>query len=400
MLLRMISRVAAACLLLVIPSLSVAQSDTTVARELARGVTYRRFVDNTGPFAVSVVRLNLRDPAIELRHVRANDQLRTREKPTAMAARLRSGGVNVLAVVNADFFNVQTGENENNQVIGGEWWKGLKNTDSPFDTYDNAHIQFGVDARGRPLMDRFLFDGRAWARGVETPIMTMNFDQRGNPEGVALYTSRFGPTTPRDTTRQTAEAAMSPVGRSGDTLLFVRRGAVSASSGSSIPTNGAVLAAYGAGSRLKEVQSMADGDTVKIVLATLPRVSPATPSLVIGGWPRILRGGQNVAAESPVLEGTISRNAEARHPRTAVGFSRDSTTLFLVTVDGRQEKSVGMTLVELARLMLKLGAWDAMNFDGGGSTAMVIDGAVVNVPSDPAGEREVGNALVLIRKTP
>jgi hypothetical protein len=68
---------------------------------------------------------------------------------------------------------------------------------------------------------------------------------------------------------------------------------------------------------------------------------------------------------------------------------------FLLVVDGRSQKSVGMTLVELAALMRRLGAWQAMNFDGGGSTTMIIDGAIVNAPSDATGEREVGNALLV-----
>jgi exopolysaccharide biosynthesis protein len=104
-----------------------------------------------------------------------------------------------------------------------------------------------------------------------------------------------------------------------------------------------------------------------------------------------------VAGDAATIEGTISRNAETRHPRTAVGFSRDSTTLLLVVVDGRSSASVGMTLGELADLMRRLGAWQALNFDGGGSTTMVIGGAVVNVPSDATGEREVGNALLVVR---
>ena len=58
-----------------------------------------------------------------------------------------------------------------------------------------------------------------------------------------------------------------------------------------------------------------------------------------------------------------------------------------------------MTLVELAEQMRRLGAWQALNFDGGGSTTMVIDGAVVNTPSDATGERTVGNALLVLRKT-
>src|SRR5262249_23693125 len=136
-----------------------------------------------------------------------------------------------------------------------------------------------------------------------------------------------------------------------------------------------------------------------VLLAASPRpANGPVPSLLVGGWPRIVRGGVNVAADAPVVEGTISRNAEARHPRSSVGFSRDSPAPLLLTGDGRQEKSVGMTLVELAAMMLRLGAWDAMNFDGGGSTTMVVSGAQVNISSDPAGEREVGNTFVVVKR--
>ncbi|MEP6493871.1 MAG: phosphodiester glycosidase family protein [bacterium] len=383
-----------------LPALARAQSgDTVAARELAPGVSYRQFVDKRGPFVGHLVRVDLRRSDIELRAARAHDQLRTRERTTEMVRRASTGGVTVLAAVNSDFFDLKTGENENNQVIAGEWWKGLKVTDSPYDTYDNVHVQFGIDAARKPFMDRFILDANAWSRGVATPIISVNFNPAGNPEGTALFTARFGATTPRDTARQTAEASLVAAGRRGDTLLYLRRGAVSPASGSAIPSDGAVLAAYGAGDRTKEVLAMADGDTVRVRLTTLPRVrNGAAPALLIGGWPRILRDGENVAADAPTVEGTISRNAEAKHPRTAVGFSRDSTTLILLTIDGRQEKSVGMTLVELANTMRQLGAWQAMNFDGGGSTTMVIDGRVVNAPSDATGEREVGNALLVIKK--
>jgi len=368
------------------------------AKSLAPGVTYQHWVDSTGPFVIYLVTVDLRRADIELRHARAKDALRGREKPSEMIKRAAAGGSTVLAAINADFFNLATGENENNQVIAGEWWKGLKVTDSPYDTYDNAHIQFGIDAARRPFMDRYLLDAKAIARGVGTPIVTLNFNPSGNPEGTAFYTSRYGARTPRDTTRQTAEAVLLAAGRRDDTLLYVRRGPVSRSSGSAIPTNGAVLAAYGPGSRLREVQAMADGDTIRVVLTTLPRTGLGAPTILLGGWPRILRDGQDVAVDAPTVEGTISRNAETRHPRSAIGFSRDSSTLFLLVVDGRTQRSVGMTLVELAALMRRVGAWQAMNFDGGGSSTMIVQGAVVNVPSDSTGERDVGNALLVVKR--
>ena len=373
--------------------------DTVSGRDLAPGIAYRQFVDKTGPWVMHLVRVNLRRAGVEIRHVRARDQLKGRERTSDMARRVTASGANVIAAVNADFFSLATGENENNQVIGGEWWKGLKVTDSPYDTFDNTHAQFGMDGTGRPMLDRFVLDGSAWSRGVLTPILATNFNPSGVPEGTALYTSRYGASTPRDTARQTAEAALIASGRSGDTMFYVRRGAVSTTSGSAIPADGAVFAAYGNGLRLKEVQAMADGDTVRVLLATQPRMPRgATPATLIGGWPRILRDGRDISPDAAGVEGTISRNAEMRHPRTAVGFSRDSATLYLLTVDGRSTASVGMTLTELAGIMRRLGAWQALNFDGGGSTTMVVEGVVMNKPSDPAGEREVGNAVMVVRK--
>jgi hypothetical protein len=113
----------------------------------------------------------------------------------------------------------------------------------------------------------------------------------------------------------------------------------------------------------------------------------------LGGFPLLLRIGQNVLAEQP---GVRPDFGERRHPRSAIGFTGDAT--LLVVVDGRQAPySDGMTLAELADLMQRLGARDALNFDGGGSTALVVRGATVNRPSDQSGERPVGNALVLER---
>lgn len=377
--------------------LSAQKGDTLTRRDLAAGVEYLQFADKTGPWRVNLVRVNMRVATVEFQHARAGDSLRGREKPTDMVKRAAAAGATVLAALNADFFDLRSGENENNQVVASEWWKGLKITESPFDTYDNAHVQFGIDRDRHLLMDRFILDGKFWARGVMTPIVTVNAVTSGNIEGTTLFTSRYGASTPVDTVRKPSEMVLVAAGIRADTQLFVRRGSLSATAGTPIPAQGAVLSAYGP--RTTALQSTSDGDTIKVLLGTIPRIQHgAKPALLIGGWPRILQDGASVAAEAATIEGTISRNAEVRHPRSAIGFSRDSSRVYLLTVDGRAESSVGITLIELAALMRKLGAWQAMNFDGGGSTTMVIDGRVANVPSDPSGERVVGNALLLVKR--
>jgi exopolysaccharide biosynthesis protein len=83
-----------------------------------------------------------------------------------------------------------------------------------------------------------------------------------------------------------------------------------------------------------------------------------------------------------------------------VGFDRDSTKLYLCVVDGRQEKSIGMSFGEMADFLLSMGVWNAVNFDGGGSTTMVIRGKIVNSPSDKTGERPVANSFQVVNLGP
>lgn len=126
---------------------------------------------------------------------------------------------------------------------------------------------------------------------------------------------------------------------------------------------------------------------------------PFHPLQAVGGRPELLRDGVLTAAARDTVAFAVTR-----HPRTAAGITADGR-LLLLTVDGRQPAwSVGMRLDELATLLLALGAVDAINLDGGGSTAMVVRDpsggglALINRPSDREGERAVGNALAVVRR--
>ena len=82
------------------------------------------------------------------------------------------------------------------------------------------------------------------------------------------------------------------------------------------------------------------------------------------------------------------------HPRTAAGY-RNSGELVLLVVDGRQVDSRGVDLQELAILMRDLGCVEAINLDGGGASAMVVDGKLLNRPAGTAGQREVMSAIAV-----
>jgi MYXO-CTERM domain-containing protein len=129
----------------------------------------------------------------------------------------------------------------------------------------------------------------------------------------------------------------------------------------------------------------------RAVLSPPPEVL-ATPEAwmheAVAGYPLLVQDGAALATF------TSPSHCAALNPRTAVGFSRDRQTLWMVVVDGRQPSwSIGMTCAQLATLMEDLGSWTALNLDGGGSTTMVVQGlGTVNEPSGGV-ERQVSNHL-------
>lgn len=108
----------------------------------------------------------------------------------------------------------------------------------------------------------------------------------------------------------------------------------------------------------------------------------------IGGYPRLVAG-------RAIAVGKCAESLCKRHPRTGIGVTRKGKIL-MVVVDGRQKGwSKGMTLVRFAKEMKKLGAADAMNLDGGGSSTMVIGKKVVNRPSGGR-QRAVSSAVLIL----
>ena len=119
----------------------------------------------------------------------------------------------------------------------------------------------------------------------------------------------------------------------------------------------------------------------------------STPWVVedaLGGGPALVSNGRvNVTTDEEVFFGTA---IPYTHPRTAAGITGDGTLLLLL-VDGRQRQSRGVRLEELAMILADLGAVDALNLDGGGSSTLVVHGQLLNNPAGRKKEREVMTAL-------
>ncbi|WP_052947570.1 phosphodiester glycosidase family protein [Aneurinibacillus tyrosinisolvens] len=174
--------------------------------------------------------------------------------------------------------------------------------------------------------------------------------------------------------------------------------------GGSIPGNGSVLA--GTGDAAEWLRTHAHvGTEINVNTDILADGSPLqvdkTTGIVNGG-PRLLGGGRiNITAMSegfhwPENPEFFYRFGERRNPRTLAGVKADGTIL-LVTVDGRHPGySVGASFEESAGIMKSLGATDAVNLDGGGSTTMTVGSKLITHPSDSTGERPVGDAMLFL----
>ncbi|MDD3593976.1 MAG: phosphodiester glycosidase family protein [Candidatus Gastranaerophilales bacterium] len=149
-----------------------------------------------------------------------------------------------------------------------------------------------------------------------------------------------------------------------------------------IPENGYVI--VGPKSKLEPFFNAKD---IKIDIKTTPEWDDVNH--IISGGPYLVKEG-NVYVD--VNEQKLNSIA-GKNPRTAIGYTLDNNFI-MVTVDGREETSVGMTIWELAKFMKQIGCQNAMNLDGGGSSVMYLNGSLINSPSIKGGIA-ISNALVL-----
>ncbi|WP_253195085.1 phosphodiester glycosidase family protein [Streptomyces sp. MP131-18] len=288
-------------------------------------------------------------------------------------------GRTTVAAINGDFFDI----NATQAPLGTGISAGrLTQSASPgTGTGVTEAVGIGPESAGRIL--ELYFDGTAVLPGGRTPLAAYNA-AAVPANGIGLYTPQWGEA---DRAQAVADAA-------DVTEVLVEDGLVASVSdkagGGPIPDGAFVLLGREAGAGT--LGALAAGDAVATEYAPRTGDGGPLPTTAVGG-----RGLLVVDGEPQNWEG---RPNNATAPRTAVGFSRDGQDMHILTVDGRQSHSGGVTLTELAVMMADLGAHNALNLDGGGSSTLLArdPGAsepdLVNSPSDGE-ERPVPNGLAI-----
>jgi len=281
------------------------------------------------------------------------------------------GRDHAVAGVNGDFYDI--GHTGAALGLGKDRQRGLLH--GRIQGWNNAFFidrQGNADIDSMPMTATVLDHPELTVTNLNSPFVT--------PNGIGIYTHRWG---------RTAGYQVTQGQRTHVRVVTVKHGRVVSNRrklSTGKPIRGRQLVGRGTGA--SKLRTLTRGTSVRIHRHLQPQ-----PQVAISGNRFLVLDGLIKAVDDRVLA-----------PRTAVGVESDTGAVLLLVIDGRSTTSRGYTMVELANLMVDLGADEALNLDGGGSSTMVAKNqrdqvSVLNHPSDGF-ERRVANAIQITYTKP
>ena len=351
-------------------------------RQAADGIEYAEMTREIDELPVKINLLRLDLSKIRLDVVHAKDAAIGLEKTSTMA--VRHGA---FAAINAGFFRIDKSIFEGDDV-------GILKIDGKLlsESYANRIALLIKNNEARSLVSFEHLNSSIKLSTQRRTLQITGMNRQPAENDIILLTPEFHRTT---------------LTNPGGLEIIVRKNRISkiivGKGSSEIPPYGFVISVTG--DKRQALQQLTVGRRISVGLSNshspsqmfeLSNSKIASAEDVVSGVPQLIKNGKiEITWEQ---EKSSKSFVDTKHPRTAVGQLKDGKFL-MVTVDGRSETSSGIALPALAAFLLEMGATDAMNLDGGGSTTMFLQGKVVNHPSDKEGERSVGDAiLVTLRK--
>ena len=353
------------------------------------GVTLTQEI-NTDPGApqiLDVLSVDMGNPSVAVKAALACDDIcntnpdKGREIVSSIVSRKKA-----FAGVNADYFPF-TGDPLGLCIVDGEL------VSEPA----RGRVAFGITRARKAVFDNPRMDAvLTLANGASRQID--GIDRQRGANQVIIYTGVFGPGTTNKYKGTDVICSTSDLPLQTGRLIKLKVTEVRDNATDlPIPKAGVVISASGpAAFFLKENVKPDDELTVRCDIKSDSGVDWTQVNQAVGGGPWLVKNG--AAFVDADAEGFAPAFSTTTHPRTAVGITADNK-LLLVTRDGRQVFSQGISLKDLAATMIRLGAVNAMNLDGGGSSEMSIEGMVVNSPSDGV-ERPIADALIVTTEPP
>lgn len=339
-------------------------------REIIRGVNYRyiRRLESFGFVDAYVVTADLNEPHVKLEVLKSKNGGSFLENTYKMAQES-----DALAAINADFFAQKRGQSGRGSAVGVEIIDGeLKSSASVTESMNTLYKGF---EENRFYINAFEFDMTVRAQNGQTDKIKV-VNKYDDLKGIVMYTDDWGETS----VGSIGGSIEVSVDKDGKVLEKVTE-----AEGLKIPEGGYTLVSHMSYNTFL-LDNVNVGDTISVDIKSVPNLNFIETA--VGGGGIILNKGNVLTSFSHTISG--------RHPRSAVGIDETGTVITLVAIDGRGDKSKGMTMTELGAFMRELGCYTALNLDGGGSTLLAIDNngekEVKNTPSD-GGYRKVTNSI-------
>lgn len=328
-------------------------SDFLSSKTVAPGVIYRTY---KGSQLINVIEVDLKRPELSVKPVMASNSFNRLEDVSAQASK-----VNAIAAVNANYFK-HDGTPLGTLIVDGEWISGP--------IYNR--VSMGLMADGNAVIDKLFLHGNLETSNPAVGSLWVNTINQPRRTGshLCVYTRRWG-----NSVKLPYAGCLAAVDHRGVVIDKSRQIM-------DIPKDGYVLC----DSRGSQLEKLSIGDVVNLDWLTKPERWQHVLQAVSGGPVLIRNGKLFVDLKGEHFRTTWTSNSI--HARTALGITRDKR-LLLVTVEGVH------TLWDVAKLLQKLGAVDAMNLDGGGSTTMVVRGKVVTRNNDKF-QRRVATSLAVL----
>ncbi len=300
-------------------------------------ITYKKFYSDRS-LVINVVKADLKEKHLSL-DVLACNSLENLQTVMNHAKEQK----NTVAAINADFFSARnTGFAIGAMIKDGEIIKSKYNND-----YSMAGVFYDGDS---VILDYYQLGMSIVAPNGNYEMIKELNTYTGGFEYMMMYTDKFNSGMSLAPGGDVVEVVVE-----NDTIKEFRRNQESVK----IPANGYVLdVSEGYSTFLAE--NFKEGDKVILDKTLTPNIKNIQTAF--GGGTILLKNGQ---------ETKITHDVEGKHPRSALGTNEDGTVVYLVAVDGRQTASSGVTLDDFADILKELGCTNAINLDGGGSTALV-----------------------------
>ena len=364
--------------------------DTLIFPHLAGpGVTAAKYDIPELPLKVSVVEMDLTNPYIVMETCLGGEKSVACETPVSMASRNNRPGHEVVGAVNGDFF-MTSPTNEVGLPLSGQ----VRNDELVLSSHNRACLV--LDNDNRPYIDRLTFTGTVTSGETSFALNLVN-RMRYAYENIAanqsfLFTRSYGPVT-YDGSSSGKMVLLRPAG---DPFRWNANGVeqciiediFDAKGSTTIPDGKAILWLKGTYANYAQSLNVGDELSVSFRLTLNNESQDINIHQLIGGSNHII-----------MQNGQFMEDWAERHPRTAIGFNADSTRLYFVVVDGRHLTSTGVTLREMKGIFDALGAVNAVNLDGGGSSCILVNDEVLNHPSDGP-VRAVGNGCLFVSTAP